>query len=674
MKYDIREINRVDLFEYIEKNYPELAVADEMERGGTKKKVYENRKTSEMYSVYRNATGVYYYFNNRVTGGKSGSIIDFVIHKNGGMAKCSMSRALEIIGGAGVELKESGTQRFNDTTQTPLDEYYKIDLRDFILANDSGYTEDLKEGTKKWPILRKYDSSGKCISKIVINTQNNGFYVGRDKKNGDEKVTIISFVQDMHGGRHNFNLGRVRGFIEAWLGNQGEKKYKRETAPRAEIKKDFRLEEHISQIINIQYFKMRGISTNLLSDPTLKPIIGTKERIVASNKVDNGGARILNTAYVLRDIDRKPVGVILKNKNIDNQTFSGAIGERGKGLIYNDYLPGQPSKMFITESFDDALSYYQLKANSFKDTQKILVATAGEISRNQLQLLDRMIGELPDLKIVVGFDNDIAGKRFYSQLIGALNPPNLNPAKSESYGYSLSQTGEGKFIKVKFENLILSPDKAEAELEKFRMNFPVNFKIERVQEEFKGKFHVTQTLIFEQTESNLEVFASRAIALRYGGALSNLLERDVPISKDFNRDLQDLLGISAYNELTEKFWNSPLDLKGEPKEAWMKIDRVALTINPGLADTVREALVSGKILKAVQDGRITGQNAIQIIKKATGDKIPFNIVAIRDEQLKKNGYNLRKTVKNNIISARDRQKVQETEKSVLKNKGKSTGT
>src|SRR5690606_22289275 len=148
------------------------------------------------------------------------------------------------------------------------------------------------------------------------------------------------------------------------------------------------------------------------------------------------------------------VGVCIKNRSLLGETLSGVHGSK-KGLIYNDFEPEKKTLFFITESFDDSLSYYQLHRDKFNGYQPVLSATAGEPRKDQFETLNKLIKDVSSLKIISGFDNDLNGARFTCNLVGTIKPLSMQNTADmiNSYSFQCFQRDSRKNGLIKFENI-----------------------------------------------------------------------------------------------------------------------------------------------------------------------------------------------------------------------------
>ena len=317
-------------------------------------------------------------------------------------------------------------------TYDSLDKYKtQINLADFILNGNYGFV--IAEGSSfSSPKLKKlhqtemYWSESKKkeipvkLEEYVIKKNEKGFYTYWSPNDDSLKgKTIIDFVQDHHKGKNSefFNLGLVRKYLDAYMkGGQYKQPDKSDFKISRQHKESdkFLLEiKQCSPYKDRTYLHKRGIKDSTIEHPMFFNLI--------RNKIYEKDDKVyINTAYLMAN--QHGVGAInIKNKT-ENESFSGALGDRGnsivisKDLTHGNYI----DKLIITESFDDALSHYQLNENKLQKLKIRYISTAGSLCEGQIALIEEIIKKQQPKEFIIGFDNDKSGSYYRAQLMGKL--------------------------------------------------------------------------------------------------------------------------------------------------------------------------------------------------------------------------------------------------------------
>lgn len=261
-----------------------------------------------------------------------------------------------------------------------------------------GYEKDKRESSKGCVVMRK----GNAKIGITISKSGDGvFYDYHTAKGG----TIIDFIQ-LETGK---DLGQIRQELRPWLGlSKGQKL--RYSSLNKTPRNRHEVLIRIQRMKTVKYHKY-------LEDRFIKKNIISSNRFYKKIYIDDFGN------VVFPHYDHHGIcGYSIRNHN-----FKGFSKDGVKGLWFSN-LKKDDNKIVICESAIDALSYHQLKGDSFT----CYFSIDGELSQNQLTLINNLISKNQDItiplaekKIVLAFDNDYAGKKYVS-IITKKNKDALN--------------------------------------------------------------------------------------------------------------------------------------------------------------------------------------------------------------------------------------------------------
>ena len=265
---------------------------------------------------------------------------------------------------------------------------FKTDINLIDYAASIGYQVDPKASTKFSTQMRK-DSS-----RINVSLDQNGHWVvyDFDKEAGG---SIIDFVQNFNRSK---SLGQVRQELRPWVGINPPKPYIktdgfRNPKPASKDRQSAITEFHQSKKVkHTPFLTTRCIDSEVL----LHPRFGDTIR---SDKYDN-------ICFIHKDRD----GVSTLEKV--NANFKGFTSGSGRSGIWYSKARKGDNQIVICESGIDALSYYKIH----KTTQSQYCSIGGQLSNEQLDIVERIVQKNHDKSIILAFDNDKAGHQYVEKI------------------------------------------------------------------------------------------------------------------------------------------------------------------------------------------------------------------------------------------------------------------
>ena len=392
-----------------------------------------------------------------------------------------------------------------------------VDFEKFIVS--LGYTLDKKRSTKRNPV---YENNGD-----KIRLKHGDKYTVYVSINKPDNGTIIDFCQ----ARENEVLANCQGSnilektynrLMDFLGRQHEIRITGQQMSR-EPKKDFSLDDEtyinpVKKDINSQgfnYLKRRGIFENILSSPVFTNI-----------GLSKNSYGYYNLAFPLfnREDEIKAVGCRYYNptskKNVKIFT-EGSDKLHSIGLSTLDYK--NASEVIICESDIDCMSHYQLHRNSRQDL--LYIACEGYLTKEQIknilshiETIEKYQGTTP--RITTAFDKDESGLAYSAGI-------QLSLAEGEAIPISpdLIQRGNEN---IKAFSFVISMDTISNNYCQLLEDVP-GIRINFVNNQFK--ITVPRTM-----ESLISI--NKALL-----TINTNIQINLPISKDFNEDLQNSLEV-----------------------------------------------------------------------------------------------------------------------------------
>ena len=291
-----------------------------------------------------------------------------------------------------------------------LIEDYKtqIDLVSFLERD--GFTIDHKKGLGAFITLRR-DSE----TLVVFKDQNNQYrYFNR----GDsaDKGTVVDYYAstrnlDLSKGSADwrklyFDMNQFIGYFP-----EQSARVKPTFVPRTSDTEATPVNRYLDlkPLTNTNYLNSRGIDNRTLNSFEFKDKIFNRDGINNKN-----GSVYSNTAFPVENQN----GFI--GANIRNASYNGIHGARQDGVWMSNVSPNNPpSEIFITEAPIDAISYHILNPVK-KEGDRLYVASTGSFSQPQINFVQHLIDTYKPDRVILGNDNDAAGKKFNLALLGQL--------------------------------------------------------------------------------------------------------------------------------------------------------------------------------------------------------------------------------------------------------------
>ncbi|CAA7197596.1 toprim domain-containing protein [Chryseobacterium potabilaquae] len=261
--------------------------------------------------------------------------------------------------------------------------------------------------------------------------------------------------------------------------------------------------------------EFRSFSYDVLLSPVFKSIFFT----YTTDAISTLSFPIINIEGKIVGINR----IETKENHYFNKKWFDKNSQNGNGFTFSNELPGTET-LSIFESFFDAISYHELyKLNSVQ-----YCATNGELGFKKAKLIINYFQEKNFKRLILGNDNDSAGKYFNLNIIGAF----IN---------GIDRIRKGKeIIYIEISGNLVDPYKFKL-LKRF-------FKVSEEQSAFPPKIitpyiYFTETLstneerhffTISNTEDSLEFFVGLLVRI---WELNTQIIIHTPINKDFNEDL-----------------------------------------------------------------------------------------------------------------------------------------
>ena len=294
----------------------------------------------------------------------------------------------------------------------------EISLPDVMTAY--GYAHDEKQSTRAYAVMRRGDE------KLIVTTAKDGHGVFINPRDEKQSGSVIDFMQK----EHDANLGKVRKELRGWLDGCPQPSTRR-PPPEERIEKPKPVPNIDTALIDARYRELgpyRGTYLELhrhLSPATVKAFdVRQDERgnAVFPHK-DNAG---LTTGWELK-----------------NHAFT-AFATGGQKALMTASPDGQGqtiTKVVVTESAIDAMSYYELKHTP----GSVYVSVGGSMNEQQKEQLTKLLAGVhksyPSASIAVATDKDEAGEKLAKD-IGAMAPETARiereaPAKGKDWNEQL---------------------------------------------------------------------------------------------------------------------------------------------------------------------------------------------------------------------------------------------
>ena len=267
---------------------------------------------------------------------------------------------------------------------------FKRDINLVEYASGLGYRRVPRESSRASHLLR----SDTRADKIVVTRQADGHWVYCSVHDARDHGTILDFLQH----RERASLGQIRATLRQWLGtprpDPGPER-RPETPPVAR-----------DPLAVVQAFGAAEVATRsfYLQGRGLRPETLTSERFAGTWKVDRRG----NVLFAHTD-DEGLTGFEIKSVG-----FTG-FARGGRKALWQSAALAEDTRLVITESAIDALSYHQLHGGRGAR----YVSTGGAIGHDQAALLTRVIERLvPAGAVIAAVDADRGGDLLATTLEG----------------------------------------------------------------------------------------------------------------------------------------------------------------------------------------------------------------------------------------------------------------
>lgn len=416
----------------------------------------------------------------------------------------------------------------------------EINLVEFIQNDDPEFKLTFSNERAKNFVL-EHSSGG---SKISISNKN-GIWMMRDFKTGSEG-TIIDYLKD----HRNMDWKEASDSLRKSLSSISHSPLYLNTSPIRERKRPNTVKSWSFEKLNTTYLNSRGISNETLFSPTFLGKVGTKHYL------NNRGIQRFTTVFPMyKRLSDKIVGL-----EQSNPFYKGSFKDSQKGLAFwKSNPPANNPTIMIGENPIDLMAHYQLH-NQGNKKNILYVGTLGELSEKRLKAMEGYLAprEPRINKIILGFDNDLAGRRFALNTYGNLD---LSRTNTDASFFLKVDIREGKGQKAL---LVVKANKKETleaignDLRQIANTLPLTSE------------HSLQYKGFQIRENNdnkrLEMFVSMNNRTKVIDPLvdyvkdfrKNPFEIERSIEKDFGKDLENKLGIVrdkqkiGTNEITGK--------------------------------------------------------------------------------------------------------------------------
>jgi hypothetical protein len=419
--------------------------------------------------------------------------------------------------------------------------YYKtaINLAQFMI-DFYGFKEAARS-SENYPRLKNPETG----ELYIIKKNSKGHYTYFNPYDySDRGKTIIDFLQDKHStDKFTFTIGHVRKKLDYFLKNGYLEKQVKSKYNNIKLKSsnDFNLDDfNIKPLFDTSYLNDRGISNETIKHPIFKGCIFNNTHID-----EKTGIKHINTVYLMVNADKERIpAIIQKNKN-----FSGAFGEKGQALVASKLLNKNPiDNLIVMESFDDCLSHFELNKSKLENKNIRYVATGGSITDKQIDLISEIITKQQVKNLSLSFDNDNAGYFFRCQTLARLTFEDANYYKKNPLAHAHIEVskidGNDKLGIAQFIYVTKDKETSIATAQNFADFFNKHQQLDKYVEGKSfflkhkeiGDFHVKIQVEFKNLKEHWEDLGNFIEDLRFSNKLA--FQRDVPILKDFNEDLQ----------------------------------------------------------------------------------------------------------------------------------------
>lgn len=276
--------------------------------------------------------------------------------------------------------------------------HYKetIDIRDYL--EKTGYSLDKSRDT---PRYRAYTHQGLGDKVFIPKNNKSGianFYV--NQFDNDDKGTLIDFIMS----RENKTLDEARLTLREFQHGYVPDQEKYSVTENDDQDKKKRQQYIVRKIateypsgLNDIYLERRLLTADTRHHPAFA-------RKIKLNEIS--GERWM--AFPLENAKGKPTGLAMKRDGKEK-----ILGEKSGVWISHPTMSDQSvDKIIITEHPIDAMSYHQLNAATLDKQNVMYVATAGNPSGKQIEVIQKKIQVMQPKEVVLANDNDQAGQQY----------------------------------------------------------------------------------------------------------------------------------------------------------------------------------------------------------------------------------------------------------------------
>jgi len=415
-------------------------------------------------------------------------------------------------------------------------EKYKteISLPDYVIAH--GYNP-AKRSTNDYIRLEKKDGEDKSI--IICHRNAKGHWLWFSPSDDLRGRTIFDFY---FASNKNATWEKAIGSLDEYIktGKAVFTENSKFNTPPKEVTKTEAL-KHFAEcqpLTDDSFLKGRGIKDEILNHPYFKGYILNK---TFTDK--ESGITHVNCAFPMINEIGEITGVSQKNEN-----FGGCLGQRGEGLAMSVYQGDKLDHLFIGESMLDCISHFQLNYDKLKDQNVRYVSSEGSFSSLQIEIINKLIDKYrPEITHIIT-DNDIAGERYRTFIMGRLQLPKIENEFSKNFSILTSINTENRFV-ARNEFVFTYPDKDTGivNLTKFKNSIHEYFKDMPVAPQTKvsqiGNNGANVEVVFDNTLENWQGMNQFLYQMKF--ELSPQLSHDRSQSKDFNDDLRQVMDVSV---------------------------------------------------------------------------------------------------------------------------------
>lgn len=301
-----------------------------------------------------------------------------------------------------------------------------INLVDFCLQHKFDHKKGFKDKSAANTHIVVENEHDTLI--IRINPANSE-YIYFNPKNSRDKGSIIDFCSN----HLNLNVGQTRKYLRPYIGqtintNKGTALKAAPPLKQSTINEKY---FEVKPLTDTSYLTDRGILEPILNSSLFNGTIGNKI-IEFEDKKNNVIIKYNNTAFLIKDLTDKTIGLSLKNKTATS-SYKGNLEESSTRGMWISNIPknDNPTIFAIAENPIDCISHYQMNFNPLNTNVNVVYfASNGTLRRDHIEFVQHYINKQRPEQILLINDNDHAGMRYNITLLGNLKSPGVS---SERY-------------------------------------------------------------------------------------------------------------------------------------------------------------------------------------------------------------------------------------------------